>query len=200
MRELGRRAVDIGPGFARPGGFARLTARSHPESLIEMSVSRRAVILCGAAALLCGCSTLGSTVVPGGATRPAAVTAAVATAKINATRAHYGAPPLAYSTALEAIARTHSRLMAKNDTLSHTLGGVLRDRLRAGNYHEAAGEDLAAGHKTLEAAIGGWLGSASHRETLLNPKFTEFGLAVATSAKGTTYWTFIAGGPQDLWF
>jgi uncharacterized protein YkwD len=165
---------------------------------VVASFSRRTLVL-GALTALAGCSSLAPTMVPAGATRPGALTTAVMTAEVNGTRKHYGAPPLTYNYQLEAAARTHARLMAEKGTMSHTLGGSLRDRTLAAGYYGAVGENLGEGHKTLEQVIGGWLDSPSHRETLLNRRFTEFGLAAATAPSGTTYWAYITGGPFEAW-
>lgn len=164
-----------------------------------MTLSRRAFVLFGGAMALSGCSSFAKTVAPAGATSPAALTVERITSEINGTRKHYGAHPLAYNYTLDAAARTHVELMAAQDTMSHELGGTLRERVTAAGYYGAVGENLAQGQKTLEAAIAGWLDSSSHRETLLNNKFAEFGLAVATDSKGRPYWAFITGGPFEAW-
>lgn len=150
-------------------------------------------------AALAGCSSLARTQLPSGATAPAQLTADVIMAEVNGTRKHYGAPALKYNYQLETAARTHARLMASKETISHTLGGSLRDRTLAAGYYGAVGENLGEGQKTLEQVIGGWLDSGSHRETLLNTRFVEFGLAAATSKSGRTYWAFITGGPFEAW-
>jgi uncharacterized protein YkwD len=71
----------------------------------------------------------------------------------------------------------------------------------AAGYPGAVGETVAAGQKTLEQAIEGWLNSPGHRDTLLSTRFVEFGLAVEThpGTRYGTYWAFIAGGPFEAW-
>ena len=89
--------------------------------------------------------------------------------------------------------------MASKNKMSHDLGVTLRERVTAAGYIGAVGENLAAGHKTLESAIEGWMNSTGHRSTLLSHKFVEFGLAVARSSTGKLYWAMIAGGSFDAW-
>lgn len=163
-----------------------------------MLISRRGFLVLGAAAALSGCSNAAG-IVPAGVTSPAGLSQGTIMAAINGTRKEHGIAPLRYSGTLESLARTHVRLMAARNTLSHEIGGTLRERVDAAGYHGAVGENLADGHKTLESAIGGWLRSDGHRRTLLNPRFSEFGLAAATSKKGRVYWAFEAGGSFDAW-
>ncbi len=121
--------------------------------------------------------------------------------KINGVRKAHGKKPLKYNFKLANAAQTHSNLMASKGKLSHELGGSLRQRVTNAGYIGAVGENLAGGHETLEAAINGWLNSPPHRSTLLNEKFSEFGLAQRRSNNGkySNYWTFIAGGDFAAW-
>lgn len=160
----------------------------------------RALIIAIAGFTLVGCSTY----VPEGVTTPSQLSQATIVAKINQVRRAHHQPALTYNAKLEQAARTQANLMASKDVLSHELGGRLRERTNVVNYRGAVGENLAGGHKTLEAAIEGWLNSPSHRSTLLNSKFSEFGLAVARVAPGRssrygTYWAIIMGGDTNLW-
>lgn len=163
-----------------------------------MLARRSFLILGGTAVLLGGCSAMGKLAGPAGSTPPGRLSAATISTIVNATRKSFGAPVLAYNNALEQAARTQAGLMASNNTMSHTLGGTLRERVSAVNYHDAVGENLGVGYETLEEAIQGWLDSPAHRSTLLNRKFTEFGLAAARGG-GRVYWAFIAGGSLDNW-
>ncbi len=153
----------------------------------------RRVFLAGACAFgLAGCSSF----VPEGATSPAAATRDLVLDKINQVRAANFVKPLHYDVRLEVAARRQAGLMAARDSISHELGESLRARVSAAGYHQAVGENLAGGQQTLEAAIQGWLKSPSHRATMLNPKFTEFGFAVVTrpDSKWKVYWATIYGG------
>lgn len=162
--------------------------------------SRRGFIVLGAGALLSACSAVG----PIGSTVPAQLSPELITAKINATRTANGQKPLIYNAQLTAAARVQANLMAAQDTLSHDLGKTLRQRVNEAGYVGAVGENVAGGQATIEMAIQGWLDSRSHRATLLNAKFTDFGLAVARVPAGRKsyygiYWSFIAGGDSAAW-
>jgi len=159
-------------------------------------LSRRALILTAAGGLLAACSSY----VPEGATRPASLSRSTIMARINGVRRANGRPELSYSSRLARAANDHVRLMASRGRLSHELGGTLRQRVTRVGYFGAVGENLAGGQDTLEGAIEGWLDSPSHRNTLLSPNFTEFGLA-ATNGGGAydTYWAIILGGDPAAW-
>ncbi|MBD8065613.1 CAP domain-containing protein [Devosia sp. PTR5] len=161
--------------------------------------TRRALLVLGTSAILAACS---STIPPLPAAtdnRPESLSRDQILAAINKVRAANGAPPWSYNPRLEAAARSQARLMASKDTLSHDLGVTLRQRVTEVGYLGAVGENVAKGYKTLPEVIQGWLGSAGHRNTLLSPKFVEFGLATARTSSGKLYWGLIAGGSFDAW-
>lgn len=145
---------------------------------------------------LAGCSSY----LPQGATSAPQLSQAIALQKINETRRANGRDAITYSSRLARAARNHTQLMASRGELSHSLGGSLRERVRAVGYVGAVGENLAGGQSTLEKAIAGWLQSTGHRNTLLSPRFTEFGLAVSTGrGPYNTYWALIMGGDSNAW-
>jgi uncharacterized protein YkwD len=170
---------------------------------LDTSLSRRGFLAFGALGLLGACT---STVPrrPASGISPPQLTTAQITAAVNAVRKANGRSPLGYDHRLEAAARSQAQLMAMRDQLSHDLGVTLRQRVTKVGYEGAVGENVAGGHRTLEDAIGGWLNSPAHRDTLLSDKFTEFGLAVAAVPAGKhsrygIYWAFIAGGSVEAW-
>ncbi|MCB9993218.1 MAG: CAP domain-containing protein [Hyphomicrobiaceae bacterium] len=164
------------------------TASAAPE------LTRRSVLVLSLAALS-GCTTF----LPEGSTSAPLVTPAIASQKINETRAAYGRPPLNFSSTLARAAQNQANLMASRGEVSHTLGGTLRERVRAVDYTGPVGEIIAAGQDTLEKAIKGWLDSREHNIILLSTHFTEFGLAVAQGrAPYKVYWAMILGGDADI--
>lgn len=160
---------------------------------------RRAFLSLGGMAAGAAALTACSNFVPEGATGPAMLTRAGIVKEVNAVRAANGRKALAYSSTLEQAARTQAQAMASRDTLSHEIDGPLRQRVNRVGYVGALGENVASGQKTLEQALQGWLNSPSHRNTMLSPKFSEFGLAAATAKSGKTYWAVIFGGDANLW-
>ena len=162
------------------------------------STSRRSFLVLASAATLSACA---STVpmLPKGGSSPETLTDGEILAAINAVRQANGAPAWTYNQRLEDAARSQARLMAQRNTLSHDLGVTLRQRVTAAGYLGAVGENVAKGYTNLQGAIEGWMNSSGHRSTLLNAKFTEFGLAAASGPGGKMYWAMIAGGSFQAW-
>jgi len=159
-------------------------------------LTKRNFLILGLGSTLSACSQY----LPEGRTSPVMLSREIIMTKINATRASNGRVPLAYNPVLARAAQTHAELMAKKGELSHELGGTLRERVTAVGYSGAVGENLAGGQDTLEDAIKGWLESRPHRNTLLNPKFTEFGFGVAEGGgEYEIYWAMIFGGSFEAW-
>ncbi|MCL2201090.1 MAG: CAP domain-containing protein, partial [Oscillospiraceae bacterium] len=52
-----------------------------------------------------------------------------------------------------------------------------------------AGENLAAGHRTPEEVLRGWMDSPGHRANIVNPSFYYLGVGVAIDEDGRLYWT-----------
>ncbi len=158
--------------------------------------SRRNVLILGLSGALGACSQY----LPQGSTRPRSLTREIIISKINDTRIANGVEPLAYNPLLAEAAQAQASLMARTGELSHELGGTLRERVTAVGYQGAVGENLAGGQDTIEGAIKGWLESRPHRNTLLNPKFSEFGFGVAQGGgEYETYWAMIFGGGFEAW-
>jgi uncharacterized protein YkwD len=176
----------------------RHSGLSHPDCLM-LDLTRRSFLVLGAATALSACATTIPMLPAASSNAPESLTRDQIMAAINTVRAANGAPPWSYNSLLEAAARSQARLCAAKNTLSHDLGVTLRQRVTAAGYIGAVGENLAGGHRTLDAAITGWMNSAGHRNTLLSQKFTEFGLATATASGGKRYWAMIAGGSFDAW-
>jgi uncharacterized protein YkwD len=95
---------------------------------------------------------------------------------------------------LASAAYGHSRDMADNNYFSHTSldGRSLSDRINATGYAwSTIGENIAAGHGSVQAVVNAWMGSEGHCANLMNPNFTQFGLACARNDASTyrIYWT-----------
>ncbi len=117
--------------------------------------------------------------------------------RMNAERAKAGVKPLRPNAKLMAAARGHSRNMAARDELNHTLDGKTFDvRIRDEGYTlRTGGENIAAGQRTPEEAIGSWMRSDGHRENMLNGDFEEVGVGVAATKDGKRYWTQVFATP-----
>ncbi len=163
-------------------------------------LSKRGFLNLGFSGILLGTLSACAQYLPEGSTSPELLSRKIIMAKINGTRAANGVQPLRYNEVLGQAAQNQAQLMARRGELSHELGGTLRERVTAVGYQGAVGENLAGGQDTLEGAIRGWLESRPHRNTLLNNKFSEFGLAVAEGGgEYEIYWAMIFGGGFEAW-
>ena len=104
-------------------------------------------------------------------------------------------------------ALAHTENMAKQGKMEHKLDGKLvKDRvLVAGYEYRYVGENLAESPGKPDdpapkpAKIHqGWMDSASHRAAILNPKFTQVGLAVVKARNGTFYYTQVFAAPLEV--
>lgn len=107
---------------------------------------------------------------------------------------------LAINHRLVSAAYGHSRDMADNDYFSHDSldGRSMVDRVNASGYAwSTVGENIAAGYATVQRVVDGWMASEGHCANLMNPRFTEFGLACARNEASTyrIYWTQNLGRP-----
>jgi uncharacterized protein YkwD len=105
------------------------------------------------------------------------------------------------NTALTDAAQSHAEDMATHNFLGHggSSGSMPGGRAKAFGYAwTEVGENVAAGQSTAEEVVDTWLASASHCENLMNPGYSQTGIAHAisyNSDKGI-YWVQIFGQPQ----
>ena len=111
------------------------------------------------------------------------------------------APPLRLAPKLAEAAHAHARDMARHSKLTHegSDGSTPAQRAtRAGYAWRTVGENVAAGPTTPEEVMAGWLASPGHCGNLMDPRFTEMGVAYivdATSASGV-YWAQVFATPR----
>jgi uncharacterized protein YkwD len=122
----------------------------------------------------------------------------------NKARAKEKAPELQINPVLMKIAHDHAANMAKQEKMDHVLDGKNPSKraLEGGYNYRSIGENIgkAGGDPDVPAPPaanihGFWMKSKHHRENLLNPKFTEVGLAAVRSKKGTIYYAQVFGTP-----
>jgi len=124
------------------------------------------------------------------------------------------APALTWNVRLGNAAYEHSNDMAQSDTFSHTGSGTATDvtaqeeglgrgskfyeRIKHQGYtdYRTAGENISAGYLTPEEAVEGWLESDHHCANLMNPAYTEAGMALVEKqgSEYGTYWSQEFGG------
>jgi uncharacterized protein YkwD len=110
------------------------------------------------------------------------------------------AAALTLNAKLTSAAYGHSRDMADNNYFSHDSldGRSMVDRVNAAGYAwSTIGENIAAGYSSVQSVVEGWMASDGHCANLMNPRFTEFGLACARNSASTyrIYWTQDLGRP-----
>lgn len=101
---------------------------------------------------------------------------------------------------LTSAAHGHSRDMADNNYFSHTSldGRTPGTRVTAAGYSwSSVGENIAAGYGSVQAVVDGWMASDGHCANLMNPGFTQYGLACARNDASTyrLYWTLNLARP-----
>jgi uncharacterized protein YkwD len=111
------------------------------------------------------------------------------------------AGPVRLNATLTVASLGHARDMARHGYLDHTArdGSQPGARAtRAGYRWRAVGENIASGQSTPQQAVQGWLHSAGHCVNLMQPHYTEMGLAFAVNrtAEGGIYWVQMFGQPR----
>jgi uncharacterized protein YkwD len=107
--------------------------------------------------------------------------------------------PLRVSRALHEAATAHARDMARRNYFDHRApdGSQPRDRVRRTGYRwTLIGENIAFGPESVAEAVAGWLASPGHCANIMDPRFRDTGIAVATGRKrGHVYWVQEFGQP-----
>lgn len=109
---------------------------------------------------------------------------------VNRQRAQNGLAALTLSDKLCELASRKAEDMAANNYFDHTSPtyGTPFDMLRQfGVSYRSAGENIAAGQRTPEEVMNGWMNSPGHRANILSANYTELGVGVAAGPKGL-YW------------
>lgn len=108
----------------------------------------------------------------------------------NTEREKRGLAPLVQNDALHRAAELKAADMIKNDYFAHTSPEGLAPWhwIKASGYeYQYAGENLAVNFDSAEEQLSAWMNSKTHRENILNEKYTEIGIAVVRGeVKGKT--------------
>ena len=97
----------------------------------------------------------------------------------NQERAKSGLAPLKANAELNYAADKYAELMSQKRYFSHTGpdGSKPWDRAKAVGFEaQTMGENIAAGQKTPQEVVQGWMNSPGHRANILNPSFTQLGV------------------------
>jgi uncharacterized protein YkwD len=140
-------------------------------------------------------------VAPRSASDPAPSAAATASVEeqvitlVNRERAANGCAAVAPQPQLAEAARRHSQDQAAHGSMSHTGsdGSSPWDRAERAGYARAIGENVAAGYRTGDAVMTGWMNSDGHRANILNCQAKAVGIGLDAATDGTIYWTQMFG-------
>lgn len=113
---------------------------------------------------------------------------------VNAERARYGLPPLAWDSDLLRMARLHSEKMARLNFFDHEgPDGDLPERARtSGVRWRSLAENIALNQgysDPVALAVEQWMHSAGHRDNILRRIFTHSAIGIARSSDGKIYLT-----------
>lgn len=99
----------------------------------------------------------------------------------NAERVKQGLSPLVLDTVLSEAAQKKAEDMFAKNYWAHFApdGGTPWGFIKASGYEYIyAGENLARGFTTADAAVAAWMASPSHRENMLSRNYTDVGFAI----------------------
>ena len=124
------------------------------------------------------------------------------------------ARPLKWSDTLYRAAYEHSKDMALCSHFAHSGSGTESDwtaekqklgrcstfinRIENNGYlrYRGIAENIAYGAKSTDTVMRQWIGSERHCANIMNPRFTEFGMAKVIASDGRYYWTQDFGDSQ----
>lgn len=109
--------------------------------------------------------------------------------------------PLKHAAALERAARTHAQDMAAHNLLGHegSDGSMPAERVAQASYSWASvAENVAGGQRTAEEVVDTWLSSPGHCSNLMDPLYSESGVARATNpdSEHVIYWVQVFAAPE----
>ncbi len=121
----------------------------------------------------------------------------------NARRAGVGVAPLRENGYLNAIAKLRSDEMAQHNYFAHvspiTGENVFALMDRYGVPYGWAGENLAKNNypesECVQVADQALWDSPSHHENIVNPNYTDVGIALTVDSSGMKYFTIVFTGP-----
>ncbi|WP_226581769.1 CAP domain-containing protein [Halobacillus litoralis] len=119
---------------------------------------------------------------------------------VNEERAKRGLEPLILHNSLSGLADIKSQDMSNKSYFSHTSPtyGTPFEMMDQFDFtYRAAGENIAAGQRTPEEVVEGWMNSEGHRENILHEDFTHIGVGyIEGEGPYHTYWTQLFMTPR----
>ncbi len=118
---------------------------------------------------------------------------------VNAERAKAKLRPLRLDSTLSQIAGFYACRLVDGGFFQHIdLDDKSTVVTRAGDFGYAflkIGENLAAEQRTVKEVMSAWMNSPGHRANILDPAFTEIGIAVKLGGEYGIYWVQELGRP-----
>jgi uncharacterized protein YkwD/stress response protein SCP2 len=117
----------------------------------------------------------------------------------NRERGKHGLGQLAANKQLAEAAQMHSADMAVRNFFDHQNpeGAQCWDRAQLVGYrYRKIAENIAAGQRSPEEVVEGWMNSPGHRANILDGELTEIGVGLAAGGSYGTYWTQVFGTPR----
>ncbi len=185
------------------GVFGKSTVAALKSFQRSMGLRRTGKLDAGTAAILANAAA-GAPPLPASSQSVAAVQVVASAmsnecaAVTNAQRAASGVAPLKVNSKLTRAAEGHSAYQASIMTMTHEGPGGVDAGTRmtnAGYGWWTWGENVAYGQADCAAVVAAWMASDGHRANILNPAFTNIGVAVAIGANGYLYWTMNLAAP-----
>ena len=114
---------------------------------------------------------------------------------MDAARRSNGLPDAAPDAQLDRAALEQARYMAAAGEMTHTTrrGRDFASRKKDNEIKGTAAENVAYGATDIGRVMQMWMESPPHRRNMLDPRFSRFGVASATDAKGKRYWAMVLG-------
>jgi uncharacterized protein YkwD len=111
------------------------------------------------------------------------------------------APPLKDSALLDQAAQLQATDMAQHNFFAHegSDGSRPSERItRVGYKWRAVAENIAAGYREIDPVIEGWIDSPGHCANIMNPVYTQMGIAFDVNSKSESgvYWSQTFGRPR----
>jgi uncharacterized protein YkwD len=88
-------------------------------------------------------------------------------------------------------AGTHSEYMAEIGEANHDNFNERYQYLVENASAVKASENVAFGYRSAQGVVNAWLNSPSHKEIIIDPTFTDFGIATKMDSDGNYYFTNI---------
>lgn len=120
-------------------------------------------------------------------------------AAVNAKRAGAGLSPLRLDATLNRVADFYACRLVEDGFFAHEdpFDGSTVD-VRAAHFgytFQKIGENLAAGQLSVDQVMHDWMASPEHRANILDPTYTEIGIAVKLGGECGIYWVQEFGRP-----